>query len=170
MIEANLKLAAITAFIPLIIGFVWYNPKVFGTAWMKGAGLDPDNMKGGNMLLVFVITYVFGFFVSVGLTFDTIHQFGLQSLTMPEKGGLVPTPELKQAVDTVSKAYSGSFLTFHHGVLHAVLISIMYALPILAIGAMFERRGFKYILINFGFWALCLALMGGIICKYTFAF
>jgi hypothetical protein len=170
MLQPNPKLAAIAALIPLIIGFIWYNPKVFGTAWMKGAGLNPDNMKGGNMILVFLLTYVFSFFVALSLTFITIHQFGLQSLVMPEQGGVVASPELKQAVDTVTKGYAGSFLTFHHGVIHSVIVSIMFVLPILAIGSMFEKRGYKYILINFGYWTLCLALMGGIMCKYTFAF
>lgn len=25
------------------IGFIWYNPKVFGTIWMREAGVDPHS-------------------------------------------------------------------------------------------------------------------------------
>lgn len=26
----------------LVVGFVWYNPKVFGNAWMKAAGMTDE--------------------------------------------------------------------------------------------------------------------------------
>jgi len=42
----------IAALVPTIIGFIWYNPKVFGTAWMASAGLTMETaMKGFNMPL-----------------------------------------------------------------------------------------------------------------------
>ncbi|MBL7753083.1 MAG: DUF1761 family protein, partial [Chitinophagaceae bacterium] len=34
-----------TAIIPLIVGFIWYNPKVMGTVWMKAAGVSPEDAK-----------------------------------------------------------------------------------------------------------------------------
>jgi len=32
----------------LIIGFIWYHPKVFGTAWMMGAGITPEMAERGK--------------------------------------------------------------------------------------------------------------------------
>ena len=43
-------LAILTASVSaLVVGFVWYNPKVFGNAWMKAAGMSEEQVKGGNM-------------------------------------------------------------------------------------------------------------------------
>jgi hypothetical protein len=41
------------------------------------------------------------------------------------------------------------------------------ALPIIGINALFERRGFKYIAINVGYWVVSMAIMGGIICQFA---
>ncbi len=32
----------------LIIGFIWYSPKVFGTVWMNLAGVTPEAMEKGK--------------------------------------------------------------------------------------------------------------------------
>ena len=155
--------AAIAAFFPLILGFVWYNPKVFGKAWMAGAGITEDSMKGGNMALVFGLTYVFSFFVAFSLLFVTVHQYGLNSLILPQNGHPVddPTGMGKQVLEM----YKDSYRSFKHGALHGTIVGITFILPIIGINALFERRGWKYILINAGFWIVCCAVMGGIVCQ-----
>ncbi|NOT37211.1 MAG: DUF1761 domain-containing protein [Saprospiraceae bacterium] len=35
--------------IPMILGFIWYHPKVFGGAWMKSLGFTEESLKEGNM-------------------------------------------------------------------------------------------------------------------------
>ncbi|MEO6691483.1 MAG: DUF1761 domain-containing protein [Saprospiraceae bacterium] len=35
--------------IPMILGFVWYHPKLFGASWMKSLGFTEANLKEGNM-------------------------------------------------------------------------------------------------------------------------
>ena len=35
----------VSALIPLIIGAIWYHPKVFGTAWMHATGITEDKIK-----------------------------------------------------------------------------------------------------------------------------
>jgi len=37
--QVNWLVQLLAALIPLVIGFLWYNPKTFGTAWMKGADM-----------------------------------------------------------------------------------------------------------------------------------
>ncbi|HWO07426.1 MAG TPA: DUF1761 domain-containing protein [Candidatus Paceibacterota bacterium] len=32
----------------LVLGMVWYHPKVFGTAWMAGAGITPEQAERGK--------------------------------------------------------------------------------------------------------------------------
>ena len=40
---------------------------------------------------------------------------------------------------------------------------VFFVLPILGINAMFERKGWKYILINTGYWVVTLGIMGAIV-------
>ncbi len=35
--------------VPMIVGYVWYNPKVFGGAWMKSLGFTEETLRQGNM-------------------------------------------------------------------------------------------------------------------------
>lgn len=63
--------------------------------------------------------------------------------------------------------YGNNFRTFKHGVFHGVISGIFLIFPLFAINAMFERKGFKYIFINSGYWLVSFALMGGIICAFS---
>ena len=58
------------------------------------------------------------------------------------------------------------FHTFQHGAFHGALAGLTFALPILGIPALFERRSMTYILIHAGYWVLTLALMGGVLCLW----
>lgn len=162
----NLLLAAGTALVPLIVGFIWYNPKVFGKAWMKGAGLTEESAKGMNMVVVFGLTYVFSFFLSMFLHFWSIHQFAFGSLLQPEMNFTNPDG-FEAAIKSAAAISVDKFRTFRHGAVHGVIMSIMVALPLTATGALFERRGWKYILINWFYWMVCLTIMGGIICQWA---
>lgn len=166
MIQPNLLICALAALVPLVLGFIWYNPKTFGAAWMAGAGLTPETaQKDFNMPLVFGLNYVFSFLIAVSLNFMVIHQYGLQSLIMPEKGKAVADPNGLGM--QVMELYKNSYHSFHHGVIHGVIVGLFFVLPLLAGGALFERRGWKYILINGGYWIVALAVMGGIVCRFS---
>lgn len=34
--------------IPMILGYIWYHPKVFGSAWMNSLGLTQEDLMKGN--------------------------------------------------------------------------------------------------------------------------
>ena len=67
----------------------------------------------------------------------------------------------------VMKIHGHSFRTFRHGALHGVIGAITFALPVLGINALFERKGFKYIAIHLGYWVVSLALMGSVLCHFV---
>lgn len=52
MIEINYWIIPIAALIPMITGFIWYNPKVMGTIWMQAAEMTDEKIKSGNMILI----------------------------------------------------------------------------------------------------------------------
>ena len=55
----NLIIACLLAgLISLVLGFIWYHPKVFGAAWMEGAGLTEEKVQSGNMALTFGLTFL----------------------------------------------------------------------------------------------------------------
>ena len=74
--QLNFWLVFVAGFIPLVTGFIWYNPKVFGNAWMKSAGMTEENMKGANMILIFGLCYLFGIMLATALMTIVIHQMG----------------------------------------------------------------------------------------------
>ena len=76
----DIPVMAIAALIPMIIGFIWYNPKVFGKAWMEASGMTDEKVKSGNMPLIFGLSFVFSFFLSLLLSNLAIHQNGIFSL------------------------------------------------------------------------------------------
>lgn len=55
----NLIIAcALAGVVSLILGFVWYHPKVFGTAWMEEVGLSEEQVKNANMPVTFGFTFL----------------------------------------------------------------------------------------------------------------
>jgi Protein of unknown function (DUF1761) len=167
MVEIKYWIIPIAALVPLIIGFIWYNPKVCGTAWMNAAGLTEEKMKGANMGLVFFLTYLFSCLLACSMLSLTIHQMGVQSALMNEEGFGKEGSEIMIYISDFLAKYGSNFRTFKHGALHGTIAGIFIAFPILAINALFERKGWKYIWINAGYWIISMLLMGGIVCQFA---
>lgn len=167
MVQVNFLAVLVAALIPLVIGFIWYNPKVFGKVWMEAADMSKEKMEGANMGLVFGLTFVFSFLVAMAMNFLTIHQFGMQSSLMTDPKTLADptTPIGAYFADYLAK-YGNNFRSFKHGAFHGTMGGIMFALPVIGVNALFERKGFKYIAINAGFWVVCFTIMGGIVCAW----
>lgn len=149
------------ALIPTVIGFIWYNPKVFGNAWMAAADMTEEKMKGANMAVIFGVSLLLSVMLSFVLTTLVIHQMHIYSLfdgftdaaSQAEMEGLLAT-------------YGDRFRTFGHGALHGTIAGLFIVLPVLGTNALFERKGFKYIAVNVGYWIVTLALMGGVLCQF----
>ncbi len=57
----NFYAVLIASLSSFFVGFIWYNPKVFGTIWMKETGMTEEKAKQGNMIKIFGLT-LFSFF------------------------------------------------------------------------------------------------------------
>ncbi|WP_414000242.1 DUF1761 domain-containing protein [Flavobacterium sp. W1B] len=158
--QINFLALLVAAVSTLVVGFIWYHPKVFGTIWMKEAGMTEDKMKGSNMALIFGMAVFYAFLISMILQFLVIHQFGAFGMV----GGEVETAKPTYAAFMAD--YGTAFRTFKHGMLHGFISGLFLALPIIGTNALFERRSWKYTLISGGFWIVCFMLMGGIICAW----
>lgn len=151
-----------SALVTLVMGFIWYHPKVFGTIWMREAGLTEADMQKGNMAKVFIITYIVSLMMTFIIMALTIHQMGAMGMV----GGQPDLPGVKPSFAAFMADYGTAFRTFKHGALHGTITGVFLVFPIMAINGMFERKSWKYIFINSGYWALTLMLMGGILCQW----
>ena len=158
--EVNFLALLVAALSTLVVGFVWYNPKVFGTIWMNESGITEEKMKGANMAMIFGMAVVYAFFISFILQMLTIHQFGALGMI----GG---DPSVaKPSYEAFMSDYGDAFRTFKHGALHGFMTGLFLAIPIIGTNALFERRSWKYTLVSGGFWVVCFMIMGGIICAW----
>ena len=122
----------VSAFIPMALGFAWYHPKLFGKAWMDSLGFTEEDLQGGNMGLIFGVSFVLAIILALFINQAVAHS-------------------------------EGEFHSFKHGSFHGALIGLMVVLPVLATNSLFERRDWKNIGVNVGYWVVNLALMGGVL-------
>lgn len=132
MPQPNLFAILVGTIIPLLTGFIYYHPKVFGKAWMMSLGITEDDLKKGNMAMIFGITLVMSFLMSWFLLYN---------------------------VD--GPGQEGQYDSFGHGAFHGLEFAMMIAMPVMVINGLFERKNFKYLLINVLFWTITLIIMAG---------
>ncbi len=89
--EMNFYVLFLAALVPMIIGFVCYDP-LFGNAWMKEMGFTKESLAGTNMFKILIISYVFSLFIASFLMFVVIHQSGIYS-TLAGELGFMRKPE-----------------------------------------------------------------------------
>ena len=156
----------LAALIPLIVGAAYYNPAVFGKAWIKNSGKTEAELRQGNMPVIFGLTYLLGLFITGGLMPITNHQYGVLQLMVMHPDFEVVGTATHTLYKTVMDQFGTAHRTFGHGALHGVFTAVLLALPFLGINALFERRGGKYIFLHLGYWVITLGLMGGVICQF----
>lgn len=147
----------LAAFSSLVVGFIWYNPKVFGTIWMREAGIQFDDAKKPNMGLILFGAFVYAFFIAFIIQFLVIHQYGVLGVV----GG---NPNNEAYKVFMTQENQNAFRTLKHGALHGFMSGLFFALPVVGVGAIFERRSFKYVLVSGGYWVVTCMIMGAIIC------
>jgi len=150
----------VAAFATLVLGFIWYNPKVFGGIWMRETGMTEEKAKGANMAVMLIMTLLYAFLIAFILQMLTIHQFGAMGMI-----GGDPT-KAKPSYDAFMLDYGTAYRTFKHGALHGFMAGLLFALPVVGTGALYERRSWKYTLVAGGFWVVACMIMGGILCGW----
>lgn len=122
----------------LVIGSIYYHPKVFGNAWMKSAGLNEEKLKGGNMVVIlggaFVLAFILAFFIFFSI--ESGHSTTGENL---------------------------GHKTFGHGMIHGIILAVMTAVPVIVVNGMFERKKAMNNLLHVGYWILTYAIMAGIV-------
>ena len=124
----------ISTLMPMIMGFIYYHPKVAGKAWMESIGMTEEKAREANMPLTFGISLVMSFL----LTFFLINFNN-------------------------GPGQEGQFDTFGHGAFHGAFLGLIVVMPVFVTNGLFEQKGWKNTIINVVYWVITLALMGGIL-------
>jgi hypothetical protein len=165
--QTNYLIVALAALIPTLTGFIWYNPNILGKPWMKASGVTEDMMKTGNMAVIFIVSILLSFLLAVEMSVITIHQNAVLSLFVSQPGWGEEGSATMLRVAEIMEEIGPWNRSFGHGAFHGALAGIFFVLPVLGTNSLFERKGWKYIWINVGYWTLTLALMGGVICQWA---
>ena len=159
--EFNFLAILVAAAIPIVIRLFWYNPKTFGIAWMRESGMTEEQFRKGNLVIIFGVSLVLSLLLAFSIQSLVIHQFGAF-------GMIGAAPETAEpSYQAFINDYGNAYRTFKHGALHGFISGVFIIFPVIAITALFERRSWKYIFINTGFWILCLTIMGAIVCGWV---
>lgn len=158
----NTYILFVAALIPLLVGMIWYNQKIFGNIWLKEIGKTADEIKDAkpNMLKIFGFTYLFSLMLASVYMSLVIHQQGAYSLIEGDIENALPS------FHAFMEDYGTLFRTFKHGVLHGTISGLFLSLAFIGVNSLFEIRSWKYIFIHVGYWTVSSALMGGVICQF----
>jgi hypothetical protein len=138
-VQPNFLAIAVAALIPMIMGFIYYHPKVMGSAWMKANGFTMESMGTGPKPIWYLVALAFSFMLSFRLCMDVI------------------APGQDVAPD------GHSYVTFQHGIAHGLINTLFILMPVLGTLAIFERRSWNWVFVNLLYWGLTLMIMQGIL-------
>jgi hypothetical protein len=161
--EFNYLAILVAAVVPIVLGFLWYNPVLFGNVWMRESGMTEEKMKGGNMAVIFGVSIILSLLLAFFTQFSVIHQTGAVQMIGgdPAVDGILPS------FQAFMDDYGTAFRSFKHGALHGLLMGIFIVFPIIGINGLFERKSWKYIFVNTGYWTVTLTIMGAILCGWV---
>ncbi len=165
----NIPIILAAAIIPMIVGSIWYGP-LFGKAWMKAANMTEEKIRSGNMPLIYGLSLVFSFILTMFYHFAVNHTGQTMTLfnSKEQHGmGMDVNSDAGQEVIAHLTEYHAQFETFTHGMAHGFLASLLFLLPVFATNAMFERKGAAYVLVNWGYWTITIMLMMGVIGEFS---
>ncbi len=158
----NFPIILLAAFSSLIVGFVWYNPKVFGSIWMRETGIVMDGSEKKGMVKMLLFNFIYSVFIAMSLHPIVIHQMGAISMV----GGPMMVEKALPSYANFINDYGTAFRTFKHGALHGFFTGLFFIFPLIGITSLYEKRSFKYVILTAGYWSVSLMIMGAIICQW----
>lgn len=154
------------ALIPLVIGYIWYHPKLLGSVLKDSGDVNAEKLQTGHAWWVYPLAYIGCYFIAGSLHSIVIHQYGIRSMLANQPDLHTAGTALNTTVQALLDKYADNYRTFKHGALHGAFTGVYLILPILAVITLFEKKRWTYLAIHGVYWIICLALMGGVVCAY----
>lgn len=135
----------VAGLMPMVIGFIYYHPKVLGGVWMRANGFTEESMGQGPKPILYLVATVLSLMLAVWcrLQFFDVHQTSMDFEGNPH-----------------------DYVTFGHGLAHGLIYGLMVILPVFGTNAIFERRSLSYVLVNVGYWTITLMAVCAIVCGW----
>src|SRR4051812_48859809 len=111
-IRINFPILLAATFIPLVVGFIWYHKKVFGSAWMRAAGVTDESAKNANMAVMFGLTILFSFFIAFMIQSYVVHQFSVLGVLSQQPDFNTAGSESSTMLKRFMELYGHSYRTF----------------------------------------------------------
>ena len=159
IIQPNPIMIFVAALVPVVIGFIWFNPSLFG----KTLAHESNSKVIVYGPLDMIVNYIFGLLLSFSLLSYVNHQMAVMQLFYSREGFNEPGSKALQDLEQVLRIVGDYHLSFGHGAIHGTMAAVMLLLPVIVAIALRERRTYKYVFIHFGFWLVSAVLMGGIL-------
>ena len=143
--QLNWYAMLVATLMPMLIGFIYYHPKVLGGVWMRANGFTLESVGDGPKPIMFLVCLVLSFL----LTFWCRMQFADPHQTSIDFDG---NPK--------------DWVTFQHGIVHGVFYGLLFVIPVLGTQSIFEKRPLSWVLVNAGYWILTLSAICAIVCGW----
>lgn len=137
--KMNYLSLTLATLVPMIIGFIYYHPKLAGKAWMQANGFTLESLGKGPKPILFAVALILSFLLSMFVSYN------------------VTGPGQEVGND------GHSYVTFQHGLLHGVELAVLFVAPVLGTIGIFEKKSMKWFWVNEGYWLITLCLMAGIL-------
>ncbi len=162
----NFYILPISAFIPLILGFIWYRSNVFGTRLADTTGDSIEQITQPKSFGKIALIYLFSLLLSYIMTLLSVHQIGVFQLFFLESSFVVTSSEFRKFTDSFLSQYGTRHRTFGHGMIHGAEASFCFSLAILGISALLTGKPLKSIWVHIGFWVTACSLVAGVNCAF----
>ncbi len=163
MEQANWFIIPIIAFLPLILGFVWYHPKVLGNK-LAQINNEPliQNRSVGKMLLIYLLSILLAYI----LTLMSVHQSAIFQLFFMDPDLANDSSQYSVFINEFMEKYGDRHRSFGHGLIHGAEASLLFGLAFFGITTLMQNKPLKLIWIHLGFWIVCCSLMAGLSCEF----
>lgn len=163
MEQSNWLIIPIAAFIPLILGFIWYHPKVLGA---KLAQINGESVRNNPSIGKLLLSYLFSIILAYILTLMSVHQSAIFQLFFMDPELANANSEYNLFIQDFMTKYGDRHRSFGHGVVHGTEAGFMFGLAFFGISTLMQDKPLKQIWIHLGFWMLCCGLVGGTVCAF----
>jgi len=166
MENANLYLLFLTAFIPIIVGALWYHPSLFGERVAGAVGQSSNQIGILNNPKKLPFLYLFGLLMSYIVLLLAIHQVGPFLLFLGEPEMANPAYEAHAFLEDFRAKFGDRHRSLGHGMLHGTEIGLFTGLALIGTTAMIEGQSMKRAWVHIGFWVVSCALIGGVLSAF----
>ncbi len=163
MEQANWFILPIAALLPLLLGFIWYHPNVFGT---KLAQLNGETSIQKPSLGKIALIYLFSFLLAYILTLMSVHQTAIFQLFFMDPELANTNSQYNAFINDFMKTYGDRHRSFGHGMVHGAEAGLLFGLAFIGITSLMQNKSLKFVWIHLVFWVLCCSLMAGVVCQF----